>query len=93
MLYKHNVSLLSPEKHSRKSCSSLRARSIPFLACSSVRRVLISLLTACTKSFVRTHDLNHVQRVQCKELWQHVQDILQGLRPDKDGDGMKLSGL
>lgn len=32
-----------PEKHSRKSCSSLRARSIPFLACSSVRRVLISL--------------------------------------------------
>lgn len=34
---------ISPEKHSRKSCSSLRARSIPFLACSSVRRVLISL--------------------------------------------------
>lgn len=35
--------MLLPEKHSRKSCSSLRARSIPFLACSSVRRVLISL--------------------------------------------------
>lgn len=48
-------SLLLPEKHSRKSCSSLRARSIPFLACSSVRRVLISLSTSQTKSPIVTN--------------------------------------
>lgn len=47
--------LILPEKHSRKSCSSLRARSIPFLACSSVRRVLISLYTSCTKSSIIAH--------------------------------------
>lgn len=49
--------LLLPEKHSRKSCSSLRARSIPFLACSSVRRVLISLFTSRRKkkNHYKTH--------------------------------------
>lgn len=64
IIYVHIVqidttSVLLPEKHSRKSCSSLRARSIPFLACSSVRRVLISLSTSQTKSPIVTnfHDL------------------------------------
>lgn len=82
-----------PEKHSRKSCSSLRARSIPFLACSSVRRVLISLSASGTKSLLeRTaswRDLGVSQRGRRR----YSQDVLQGLGPHEYGDGMELSRL
>lgn len=81
---------LSPEKHSRKSCSSLRARSIPFLACSSVRRVLISLSGAKFLSDQMISPCDHVfQRGQQR----YSQDVLQWLGPHKYGDGMKLSRL
>lgn len=61
-----------PEKHSRKSCSSLRALSIPFLACSSVRRVLISLSVTYTQSTIRARSVANVKLNQDGAVNQEV---------------------